>query len=31
MKLSMFTKEEMHADQAKFRLLVLISNLARDP
>ena len=27
----MFTKEEMHADQAEFRLLVLISNYARDP
>ena len=26
MKVSMFTKEEMHADQAEFRLLVLISN-----
>ena len=27
----MFTKEEMHADQAEFRLLVLISKYARDP
>ena len=27
----MFTKEEMHADQAEFRLLVLVSNYARDP
>ena len=31
MKVSMFTKEEMHADQAEFRLLVLISKYARDP
>ena len=31
MKVSMFTKEEMHADQAIFRLLVLISKYARDP
>ena len=31
MKVSMFTKEEMHADQAEFRLLVLISNYTRDP
>ena len=31
MKVSMFTKEEMNADQAGFRLLVLISNYARDP
>ena len=31
MKVSMFTKEEMHADQANFRLLVLISEYARDP
>ena len=31
MKVSMFTKEEMHADQAKFCLLVLISNYTRDP
>ena len=30
MKVSMFTKEEMHADQAEFRLLVLISKYARD-
>ena len=27
----MFTKEEIHADQAEFHLLVLISNYARDP
>ena len=27
----MITKEEMHADQAEFRLLVLISKYARDP
>ena len=27
----MFTKEEMYADQAEFRLLVLISKYARDP
>ena len=27
----MFTKEEMHADHAEFRLLVLISKYARDP
>ena len=27
----MFTREEMHADQAEFRLLVLISKYARDP
>jgi len=31
MKVSVFTKEEMHADQAEFRLLVLISKNARDP
>ena len=31
MKASMFTKEEMHADQAEFRLLILISKYARDP
>jgi len=31
MKVSMFTKEEMYADQAEFRLLVLISKYARDP
>ena len=31
MKVSMFTKEEMHADQAEFRLLVLISKYAQDP
>ena len=31
MKVSMFTKEEMHADQAEFRLFVLISNFERDP
>ena len=31
MKVSMFTKEKMHADQAEFRLLVLISKYARDP
>ena len=31
MKGSMFTKEEMHADQDEFRLLVLISKYARDP
>ena len=31
MKVSMFTKDEMYADQAEFRLLVLISNYARDP
>ena len=31
MKVSMFTKEEMHADQAEFHLLVLISNYTRDP
>ena len=30
-KVNMFTKEEMHADQAEFRLLVLISKNARDP
>ena len=30
MKVSMFTKEEMHADQAEFHLLVLISKYARD-
>ena len=28
---SMFTQEEVHADQAEFRLLVLISKDARDP
>ena len=27
----MFTKEEMHADQAEFRLLVLISKYTQDP
>ena len=26
MKVSVFTKEEMHADQAEFRLLGLLSN-----
>ena len=31
MKVSMFTKEEIHADQAVFCLLVLISKYARDP
>ena len=31
MKVSMFTKEEMHADQAEFHLLVLISNFVWDP
>ena len=31
MKVSMFPKEEMHADQAEFRLLVLISKYGRDP
>ena len=31
MKVSMFTKEEMHADQAKFHLLVLILKYVRDP
>ena len=31
MKVSMFTKEEQHADQAEFRLLDLISKYARDP
>ena len=31
MKVSMFMKEEMHADHAGFRLLVLISKYARDP
>ena len=31
MKVSTFTKEEMHVDQAEFRLLVLISKYARDP
>ena len=31
MKVSMFTKEEMHADHAEFRLLVLISKYAREP
>ena len=31
MKVSMFTKEEMHADQAKFRLRVLISKYVQDP
>ena len=30
MKVSMFTKEYMHADLAEFRLLVLISKYARD-
>ena len=27
----MFTKEEMHADQAELRLFVLISKYALDP
>ena len=31
MKVSMFTKEEMHADQAEFRLFVEILKYARDP
>ena len=31
MKVRMFTKEEIHADQAEFHLLVLISNYAWDP
>ena len=31
MKVNMFTKEEVHADQAKFCLLVLIPKYARDP
>ena len=31
MNVNMFTKEEMHADQAELRLLVLISKYARDP
>ena len=31
MKVSMFTKEEMHADQARFHLLVLILKYVRDP
>ena len=31
MKVSMFTKEEMHANQAKFRLHVLILKYTRDP
>ena len=31
MKVSMFTKEEIHGDHAEFRLLVLISKYARDP
>ena len=31
MKVSMFMKEGMHADQADFRLLILISKYARDP
>ena len=30
MKVSMFTKEEMHADHAEFRLLVLISKNTRE-
>ena len=30
MKVSMFMKEEMHATQAEFRLLNLISKYARD-
>ena len=30
-KVSLFTKEDMHADQAEFLLLVLISKYARDP
>ena len=31
MKVSMFTNEEMLADHAEFRLLVLISKYAQDP
>ena len=31
MKVSMFTKEEIHADQAEFRLFVVISKYTRDP
>ena len=31
MKVNMFTKEEMIADQDEFRLIVLISKYARDP
>ena len=31
MKVNMFMKEEMHANQAEFCLLVLISKYARDP
>ena len=31
MKVNIFTKEEIHANQAEFRLLVLISVYARDP
>ena len=31
MKVNMLTKEEMHANQAEFGLLVLISKYARDP
>ena len=31
MKVSMYTKEEMHADQAEFSLLVWISKYVRDP
>ena len=27
MRVNMFTKEEMHADQAEFRLFVLISKI----
>jgi len=30
MKVNMFTKEEMHADQAEFHLLVLISKYTQD-
>ena len=31
MKVSMFTKEEMHANEAEFRLLVLILKYVQDP
>ena len=31
MTVSTFKEEEMHADQAEFRLLVLVSKYARDP
>ena len=31
MKINMFTKEEMYANQARFHLLVLISVYVRDP